>query len=284
MLYLPATNARALEKARTLACDAIIIDLEDSVAPEAKDLARSQAVAAVRAGGFGHREVAIRINALDSPWGAADLAAVSTIVPDAVVIPKVSDPGDVDRVTAGLASTASGTQIWAMVETLIGVMNVRDIAASASRPASRLAVLVVGTNDLAKEARAHIDPERTAALFWLSAILTAGHAYGLDVIDGVYNDFRDPEGCRRECNQGRRLGMDGKSVIHPDQIAVANAAFTPSPAEVAAAEAIVAAFEAPEHRGKGVISIGGRMVELLHRDAARRTLLLAHAIRSRSVG
>jgi citrate lyase subunit beta/citryl-CoA lyase len=284
MLYLPATNPRALEKARALDCDAVIIDLEDSVAPESKDLARSQAVAAVRAGGFGHREVAIRINALDSPWGADDLAAVASTVADAVVVPKVSDPGDLDRVTAGLASTASGTQIWAMVETLIGVMNVREVAAFARRPASRLAVLIVGTNDLMKEARAIPDPERTAALYWLSAVLTAGHAHGLDVIDGVYNDFRDAEGCRRESDQGRRLGMDGKSVIHPDQIAVANAAFTPTPADVAAAELIVAAFEAPEHRGKGVISIGGRMVELLHRDAARRTLTLVHAIRCRTVG
>ena len=277
-LYMPASNARALEKARTLTADMLILDLEDSVAPEAKAAAREQAVAAAQSGGYGGREVVIRINGLDTPWGTDDAAAAISAAPDGILVPKISTPDDVRRATSLLAGSSERARLWLMMETPLAILNARDIAALARDPLSRLAGFVMGTNDLAKETRAELDADRTAALYWLSAAITAARAYGLDVLDGVYNNFRDLDGFRRECEAGRRLGMDGKTLIHPDQLAIANEVFAPSPAEVAWARKIIAAFELPENKGKGAITLEGRMVELLHADTARRTVAIADGI------
>lgn len=277
-LYMPGSNARALEKAKSVAADVVIIDLEDAVAPDAKIGARQQAIAAIAGGGFGRREIVLRINGLDTAWGRDDLAAAAASKADAVLVPKVTSAALVAEVERGLAAAPSSMQVWAMVETPLGVLNARDIAAAATSGARRLSCFVIGTNDLVKETRAELDANRTAALYWLSAIMTAGKAYGLDVLDGVYNDFKDGDGLLRECRQGRQLGMDGKTVIHPDQIAAANDVFRPSAGEIDAAAKIVAAFELPENQGKGVITLNGRMVELLHAEMAKRTLSIARAI------
>ncbi len=277
-LYMPASNVRALEKAKSVAADVVIMDLEDAVAPDAKATARAQAIAAIDAGGFGRREVVLRINGLDSPWGADDLAAASRSKADAILVPKVSTPTMIADAERGMTSAPATMQLWAMIETPLGILNLREIAATASIAGSRLACFVIGTNDLVKETRAELDADRTAALYWLSAIMTAGRAHGLDVLDGVYNDFKDLDGLLRECRQGRQLGMDGKTVIHPDQIATVNDVFRPSADEIAAAEKIVSAFELPENQGRGVITMNGRMVELLHAEMARRTLAVARAI------
>jgi citrate lyase subunit beta / citryl-CoA lyase len=277
-LYMPGSNVRALEKAKTLATDVVIFDLEDAVAPDAKAAARAQVVAAVKGGGYGNRELVIRINGLDSPWGRDDLAAAAGANPHAVLVPKVSTPDDLHKVNAMLVGAPASLKVWAMMETPLGVLNARDIAAAARAPASRLACFVIGTNDLVKETRAQLDEHRTAGLYWLSTILTAAKAYGLDCLDGVYNDFKDLGGLEREAVQGRALGMDGKTLIHPDQIAHANRIFAPAADELAKAEAILAAFTLPENQGKGVITMDGRMVELLHADMARRTVAIAKAI------
>ena len=284
VLYMPGSNARALEKAKTLAADALILDLEDSVASEVKNSARAQVLAAVKAGGFSPREVAVRVNALDSAWGLDDLAAVAAAEPDAIVLPKVSSPHDLlvaGRMVSELGAPAS-LRLWAMIETPLSIVGAREIAAAARDPVTRLQVLVLGTNDLAKETRARIVPGRLPMLGWLSTAIAAARAYGLDVIDGVYNDLDDPQGFARECAEGRDLGFDGKTLIHPSQIAPANAAFSPSQAEIAQARKIVAAFEAPENRDKGALALDGRMVERLHAEIVRRTVALAEAIAARS--
>jgi citrate lyase subunit beta/citryl-CoA lyase len=280
VLYIPGFNERALTKARSLPADAFILDLEDSVAPEAKEAARQRVCEAARAGGFGAREVIIRINGFDTPWGQADLAAAAEAGPDAILVPKVSAPVDIDRASDAVAKAgaSNATRLWVMVETPLAVLNLREIAAAARHSGSRLACFVMGTNDLGKETRADLGADRLAGLFWLSCVVVAARAYGLDVIDGVYNDFRDVQGFRRECEQARRLGFDGKTLIHPDQVAIANEVFAPSRAELEWAEKIVAAFALPENRGKGAISVEGRMVELLHGEIARRTLAIAKAI------
>lgn len=282
-LYMPGSNARALEKARSLPADAILLDLEDSVAPEQKALARTQVCDAVKAGGFGTREVVIRSNGLDTEWGRADLAAAAAVGPDAVLLPKVSTPGDITRAAHALneAGAPAHTRIWAMIETPAGILNVDAIARTAADPASRLAVFVMGTNDIAKETRARMVPGRAPMLAWLSQCVLAARAYGIDVLDGVYNQLADMDGLRAECEQGRDLGMDGKTVIHPNQIPVANEIFAPPPAEVDWAQKIIAAFEQAENKGKGAISLDGKMVELLHADMAKRTLALAQAIKAR---
>jgi citrate lyase subunit beta/citryl-CoA lyase len=279
VLYMPGSNARALEKARSLPADALILDLEDAVAPAAKETARTQVCAAVKAG-YSGREVAIRINGLDTPWGRADLEAAAAAGPDAVLVPKVGSGDDIARATESLAAAGApaGTQLWAMIETPLAIINIAGIAAAAKAPGARLACFVMGTNDLVKETRADLSNNRRPALYWLSAAVTAARAYGLDALDGVYNNFRDAEGYRRECVHGRALGFDGKTLIHPDQIAVANEVFAPPEAEVAWARKIIAAFDLPEHKGKGVITVDGRMVELMHADMARRTVAIAEAI------
>jgi citrate lyase subunit beta / citryl-CoA lyase len=285
VLYMPGANDRALEKARSLAADALILDLEDSVAPEAKVQARDKVMAAVKSGGYGPRELVIRVNALETPWGADDLKAAATVGPDAILVPKVSRPGDMASAAKLLKACGAParTRLWAMIETPLAILNVADIGAEARRAGSRLACLVMGTNDLVKETCADLSVNRRPALYWLSATVTAARAYGLDVLDGVYNNFRDADGLRRECVHGRRLGFDGKTLIHPDQVPTANEVFAPPAAEVAFARKIIAAFDRPENKGKGVITVEGRMVELLHAEMARRTVAIAEAIERMSV-
>lgn len=277
-LYMPGSNARALEKAKLVDADVVIMDLEDAVAPEAKTIARNQVSAAVASGGFGRKEVVIRINGLDTPWGLDDLIAAAASKATAILIPKVCSEQMIAGVDRVLTDKGATQRIWAMIETPLGVLNVRETAAAGRPSGGRLDCFVIGTNDLVKETRAELDRDRTAALYWLSAIMTAAKAYGLDVLDGVYNDFKDADGLLRESRQGRRLGMDGKTIIHPDQIAIVNDVFRPSSDEIAAAENIIAAFELPENKGRGAITMNGRMVELLHVEMARRTVALAQAI------
>ena len=276
-LYMPGSNARAIEKARSLPADTIILDLEDSVAPDQKTAAREQVCAAVQAGGFGTREVVIRTNGMETEWGRADLAAALRAGPDAILLPKVSTPDDITRIARDLNATGAPvhTRLWAMIETPLGILNIDAIARTAADPASRLAVFVMGTNDLAKETRARLTPGRAPMIVWLSRSIVAARAYGIDVLDGVWNQIADMEGLRAECEQGRDLGMDGKTVIHPNQIPVANEIFAPSAAEVAWARQVIAAFDLPENAAKGAISLDGKMVELLHADMARRTLAIA---------
>jgi citrate lyase subunit beta/citryl-CoA lyase len=284
VLYMPGSNARAIEKARTLLADAVILDLEDSVAPEAKAAARQQVMDAVAASSFGRREVIVRINGLDTQWWLDDLNAVAKAKPDAVLVPKVSSPGHLEDVAERLVDISADQKIrvWAMMETPLAMLNARDIAAAASDVETRLAAFVMGTNDLAKETRAKITPGRAAMLPWLMNCMAAARAFGLDIIDGVYNDLADADGFARECGEAREMGFDGKTLIHPNQIAPCNTAFSPSAEEVAQAQKIIAAFDLPENRDKGVVQLEGRMVERLHADMARRTVAIAQAIEARS--
>jgi citrate lyase subunit beta/citryl-CoA lyase len=283
VLYMPGANARALEKAKTLPCDAVILDLEDSVAPDAKVAARKQVADVVTAGGFGTREVIVRINALDTQWWLDDLAAAAKAHPDGILVPKISKPGQLQDIAARLIDIAADQKIrvWAMMETPIGIINAPAIAASAADPETRLAGFVMGTNDIAKETRAQLLPGRAPMLAWLAQCVLAAHAFGIDILDGVYNDLADIEGLQRECVQGREMGFDGKTLIHPNQIEPCNAAFSPGAAEVAQARTFIAAFDLPENRDKGVVQIDGRMVERLHADMARRTVAIAEAIAAR---
>jgi len=276
MLYLPASNPRAIAKARTLPADIIVLDLEDAVAPEAKDAARDVAIEAVNAGGFGHRAVAIRANGLDTPWGEADLAAIAGSAADAVVMPKVSSPHDIFATNALLAQADTAMQLWAMIETCSSIAQLDAIAATAAH--TRLSLWIMGTNDLAKEMRAQLTPERTPFLPLLSLAICAARAHGIAIIDGVCNEFRDLAVFEAEARQGLLYGFDGKSLIHPDQVAPCNAVFSPSPAELAAAAAIIAAFAQPENAGKGAIRVDGKMAELLHLDQAKRLVAMAEAI------
>jgi citrate lyase subunit beta/citryl-CoA lyase len=281
-LYMPASNARALEKARTLPADVIILDLEDAVAPDAKIAAREQAVAAVKAKGFGPREVVIRVNGLDTPWHSDDIAAAVEAGPDAVLIPKVSSPTQLLAAGNMLSRATRSLAVWAMIETPLGILNIAAVAAAARDPSTRLGVLVLGTNDIAKETHARILPGRLPMLAALSQVVLAARAYGLEVLDGVFNDIQNPEGFGRECEEGRDLGFDGKTLIHPSQIEPCNAAFSPTPDEVVQAQKIVAAFNLPENKGKGVITLDGRMVELMHAEIAQRTVALAGSIAAKS--
>ena len=272
VLYLPASNPRAVAKARTLAADAIILDLEDAVAPDAKFAARDAAVSAVTAGGFGGMLV-VRVNALDTEWGAADLAAVATVRPDAVLLPKVSNPALLIAARAALG--LDGPDLWAMIETCAALLDLRAIVAAAAA-ATRLTALVAGTNDLAAESRARPGPDRAPLLPALALIVTAARAHGLAALDGVCNALDDPSRLAAECAQGRDFGFDGKTLIHPSQIAAANAAFAPDAAEVAWARTVIAAFAAGPDRG--VLRIDGRMVERLHLAEADRVVAVADAI------
>lgn len=286
-LYMPGFNARALEKARTLPADVLILDLEDAVAPESKEIARRQVHVAVTAGGYEPREIVIRVNAAGTPWFEEDLAAAISAAPDAILIPKVGHPDDVTAIGRRMAAAAAPerTRLWAMMETPLGLLNAAQIArARIDHPESRLSVLVLGTNDLAKETRAEIVPERWTMMPWLMTCVAAARAYGLEVLDGAYNNFRDESGLRREAEQGKEMGMDGKTVIHPDQVVPVNQIFSPSPADVAAARRIMEAFEKPENKGRGVITVDGRMVELLHAEMAARTLAIAQAIGAHASG
>jgi citrate lyase subunit beta/citryl-CoA lyase len=280
VLYMPGANARALEKARTLACDAVILDLEDAVAPDAKETARTQVMAAVQARGFGSREVIVRINGLDTTWWLDDLDAAARVHPDGILVPKISKPDDLLDVAERLVDIAADHHIrlWAMIETPHAIINATAIAATVKDVETRLAGFVMGTNDLARETRAKLLPGRAPMLPWLANTVLAAHAFGIDIVDGVYSDIADAEGFRRECGQGRDMGFDGKTLIHPSQIAPCNAAFSPSEAEVAQARKIIAVFDLPENRAKGVVQIEGRMFERMHADAARRLVAIAEAI------
>jgi citrate lyase subunit beta / citryl-CoA lyase len=283
VLYMPGSNARAIDKAKTLPVDGVILDLEDAVAPDAKADARDKIAQAVRAGGFGHREVMIRVNAIDTPWFADDFDTAVAARPDAVLVPKISTAEQIEMIGQRLLDTHADhhVRLWAMIETPAAIFNIRLLAAEAKDSESRLAGFVIGTNDLAKETRARLVPGRAPMLPWLMSCVLAAHAYGIDVLDGVYNDLSDIEGFAAECVQGRDMGFDGKTLIHPNQIAPCNAAFSPSPAEADQARKIIAAFERPENRGKGVVQLDGRMVERMHADIARRTVAIADAIAGR---
>lgn len=272
-LYLPANNDRAVEKARTLSCDAVILDLEDSVAPDTKVLAREQAVAAVGAGGFRSGAPIIRINDLRSQWGLDDLHAIAKSAASAVLVPKVSSPHDLAACRGHLPDHIG---LWAMVETCAAILHI-DAIADAGRSLG-LRGLIVGPNDLANEMHCRPGKDRMPIIPALAQTIMAARAHGLIALDGVYNDFRDLDGLRDECAQGARLGFDGKSLIHPDQIAIANAAFNPSEEEIQAAQMVVDAFALAENAGKGVINAGGRMLELLHLAEAQRILALARMI------
>jgi citrate lyase subunit beta/citryl-CoA lyase len=275
VLYMPAANARALEKAKTIPVDALIFDLEDAVAPDSKELAREQACAAAASGDYGNREVTIRCNGLDTPWGAADIAAAAAVGPAAVVIPKVDDIAYLDDVDQLLkeAGAPDSTMIWAMVETPTGILNVNEIAHH-----ERMTVMVMGTNDMAKELRATITPGRQALLPYLSMCLLSARQAGISIIDGVYNDISDEAGFGALCQQGVEMGFDGKTLIHPSQVGPCNEAFSPSAEEVGFARRVIEAFEEAEADGRGVVTVDGKMIENLHVDEARRALATVEAI------
>jgi citrate lyase subunit beta/citryl-CoA lyase len=271
---MPGSNTRAMEKARALAADAVILDLEDAVAPDAKAAARDQVCAAVKARGFGKREVVVRVNALDSQWGADDLAAAAQAKPDAILLPKVSSAIDLKMAEAKLASTDPAVALWAMVETPLAILNAGAIAGAGGR----LACLVMGTNDLIKEFRGAHTPDRQNLSAALGISVAAARAYNLAIIDGVYNDIDNAEGFLDTCKQGRAFGFDGKTLIHPIQIELCNKVFSPGDAEIVWARKIIAAFDTPQNQNKGAIALDGRMVERLHADIARRTIAMADAI------
>lgn len=274
-LYMPAANERALEKAKTIATDAIIFDLEDAVSPDAKDLARAQAVAAVNSGEYGKRELTIRCNALATPWGHADVAAAATACVSAVVIPKINSVAEVDEVSRALTAAGAPKEmmIWAMIETPTAIMDCRAIAAH-----PRVAVLVMGTNDLAKELRAAQVPGRAPLVPSLHMALLAAREADKVILDGVYNDIKNAEGFTTECVQGQNMGFDGKTLIHPDQVAIANDTWAPSAQDVEHARKVIAAFNEALAEGKGVVQLDGKMIENLHVANAERAIAIADAI------
>ena len=252
LLYMPGSNPRAMEKARELPADGVILDLEDAVAPDAKAKARELIIAAFKQGGFGRREVIVRINGLDTPWWQDDLA-VAAAVPDAILVPKVSGPEQLREVAkhlVGLRAEAT-IGIWAMMETPLAMLNAREIAAAARDDGSRLAGFVMGTNDLAKDTRARLLPGRAPMLPWLMTCIAAARAYGIDIVDGVYNELGNAEGFAAECRQARDLGFDGKTLIHPQQIVPCNEAFSPAADEVAWARKIIGCVRAAGEREQG---------------------------------
>lgn len=280
VLYMPGSNARAIDKARTLPVDAVILDLEDAVAPDAKAQARDQVVEAVKNGGFGSREVMIRINGLEAPWSADDLSAAAAAGPDAIVVPKVSTVEQLEMIGQRLLDMKADlkTRVWAMIETPAAIFNIMALAAKAHDSESRLAGFILGTNDLAKETRARQVPGRAPMVSWLATCVLAARAHGIDILDGVYNDLSNADGFIAECTQARDMGFDGKTLIHPNQIAPCNTVFSPSDEEVAQARKMIAAFDLPENRDKGVVQIDGRMVERMHAEMARRMVTIAEAI------
>ena len=281
-LFIPGANARALEKGKSIAADVLILDLEDSVAPDRKNAARDNVAAVVSELTTGRREIVVRINGLDTPWIARDIAAMAAAKPDAILVPKLSRSDDVRRTRSAFAAAHApkSMNLWAMIETPAAVLNASAMGAIAAMPAPAITCYVVGTNDLAAELGAVIRPGRTALLPHLAQVVVAARAHGLAVLDGTFNALDDLQALADECRQGRDLGMDGKTVIHPSQVPVANAAFGPSGEELAWARKVIEAFAAPDNVGKGVITVDGRMVERLHERMARRTLALADAIQA----
>jgi len=278
-LFLPASNPKAIAKARTVATDVVILDLEDAVAPSHKERAREAAVGALYTGGWGHREVVVRANGLDTEWGAADLEALARSGADAILVPKVSSPQDVLRYHEALSSAPTELQLWTMIETSGAVLRLDAIGALAK--STRLALWVLGLNDLAKDLRARQTPDRAAFQPFLSLSVAAARTHGLSILDGVCNEFRDLDAFRAEAEQGLIYGFDGKTLIHPDQIAPCNAVFSPAPDELDWAHKVIAAFALPESAGKGVIQVEGKMAELLHLDQARRLVGIAKRIAGR---
>jgi len=270
---MPASNARALEKARTLDCDVVILDLEDAVAPDAKDAARAAAANAVREGGWGHREVVIRVNRLDTPWGVADVQAATEAEPDAILLPKVESATEVLHLEALMEGVKPGsrTRIWCMIETPRGFLKLEEIVFASPK----LGCLVMGFADLVKDLKAVETVERLPLHYAMSRAVMAARAEGIDVLDGMYPVIKDEDGLVRQCRQAREFGFDGKTLIHPSQIAPCNAAFAPSDAEVTQAQRIIEAFEAAEREGKGLAVLDGQMIEALHAEAARRVLAMA---------
>jgi len=281
LLYMPGANSRALEKARTLPVDGVILDLEDAVAPARKPAAREAVIAAVRAGGYAPREVVIRVNPTSSEWGEQDLRAVATVssLIDAVLLPKVESPDALRRAETLLVGSGADPRLalWAMVETPAGIAAVESVCAATPR----LACLVLGTNDLAKDLRVPQDPSRLGLLHALSRCVLAARANGLDILDGVHPDLEDDAGLRESCHQGRRLGFDGKTLFHPRQVAAANEIFAPSPEAIEEAHAVIAGWQEADARGDGVTLVAGRLVEHLHVLDARRIIGLAQTIADR---
>ncbi len=275
VLYMPAANERALEKAKDLQADALIFDLEDAVSPENKELARDQACAAASSSEYGNRELTIRCNGLDTPWGTDDVLAAAAAAPAAVVIPKVDGPDYLDQVSTLLdkGGAPPSTRIWAMVETPSGILKVDQIAGH-----ERIAVMVMGTNDMAKELRATITPNRHALLPYLAKCLLSARAADIGILDGVYNDIKDETGFSSVCLQGAQMGFDGKTLIHPNQVAPTNKIFSPSLDELDFHRQVIEEFEAAEKDGRGVLTVNGKMIENLHVDEARRALAIAEAI------
>ena len=275
VLYMPAANERALEKAKDIQADALIFDLEDAVAPDSKEVAREQACAAAASSEYGNRELTIRCNGLDTPWGKVDVLAAAAAGPAAVVIPKVDGSSYLDEISELLnqGGAPSSTQIWAMVETPIGILHVEEIARH-----ERMSVMVMGTNDMAKELRASITADRQALLPYLAMCLLSARAAGVAILDGVYNDIKDESGFKDVCVQGAEMGFDGKTLIHPNQVAPTNEIFSPSLDELDFHRRIIEEFEAAEKEGRGVLTVDGKMIENLHVDEARRALAVADAI------
>jgi len=280
LLFMPGSNARALEKARILPADGIILDLEDSVAPEAKATARDQIARAIAQGGFGKREVLIRVNALDSPWWRDDIAMVAKARPDGILVPKISGVEDFTAIARCLADVdaAPSIRVWAMIETARAVLHAEQLAAASRDPEMRLAGFVFGPNDISRETRIRMLPGRAAMIPMITHCILATRAHGLEILDGPYSDFSNVDGFALECAQARDLGFDGKTLIHPGQIVACNAIFTPPEEEVARARKIIAAFERPENASRGAIQLDGQMVERLHAEMAARTIAIADAI------
>jgi citrate lyase subunit beta/citryl-CoA lyase len=280
LLFMPGSNARVLEKARNLPADGLILDLEDSVAPEAKALARDQIAAAIAAKGFGRREVLIRVNGLDTPWWTDDVTMAGQARPDGILVPKISSVGDLKAIADWLTGINAdpAIRVWAMIETARAVLDAEELAGASRDPKMRLAGFVFGPNDLSRETRIRMQPGRAAMLPLITHCMLATRAYGLEILDGPYSDFSNVDGFGQECAQGRDLGFDGKTLIHPGQIEACNAIFTPPAEEVAHARKIIAAFERPENAPRGAIQLDGQMVERLHAEMARRTIAIADAI------
>ena len=282
VLYMPGANERALEKAQSIPADALILDLEDAVAPDAKEEARDRVCAASSSGSYGRREVTIRANGIGTQWHDADLKAIAAAGPAAVVVPKINSAADVHAIERALEAGGAPdhTRIWAMLETPVAVLHADEICGASER----LAVLVMGTNDLVKELRAVRVPGRGPLLGGLGLCLLAARAHGKVILDGVYNDIKDEAGFADECRQGREMGFDGKTLIHPSQVEPCNAAFAPTADEVESARRIIAAFEEAEADGRGVVTVDGRMIENLHVEESRRVLAIAEAITASSAG
>ena len=280
LLFMPGSNARALEKARKLPADGIILDLEDSVAPDAKAVARDQIAKAIAAGGFGKREVLIRVNSLDTPWWVDDVTMAGKARPDGILVPKVSTVADLNAIANRLSDINAdmSIRVWAMIETARAVLDADKLAAASKDSETRLAGFVFGPNDISRETRIRMQPGRAAMIPMITHCILATRAHGLEILDGPYSDISNIDGFATECAQGRDLGFDGKTLIHPSHIEACNAIFTPPAEEVAEARKIIAAFEKPENASRGAIQLDGRMVERLHADMAKRTIAIADAI------